>query len=210
MMKPLRLAVLASGRGSNLQALLEAGEEGQMNASVAVVISDKEKAQALERARKHGIPAFWINPKDFSSKEDFEAAVLKVVKAYEADYILLAGFMRILSPFFIRQAGIPILNIHPSLLPAFPGLNAQKQALDYGVRYSGCTVHFVDEGVDSGPIILQAVVPVFPEDSEETLAMRILKEEHRLYPLAVRLLSEGRIKCEGRKVIILGEGEIHV
>lgn len=210
MMKPLRLAVLASGRGSNLQALLEAGEGGQMNASVAVVISDKEKAQALERARKHGIPALWINPKDFSCKEDFEAAVLEEIKTYKADYILLAGFMRILSPFFIRQAGIPILNIHPSLLPAFPGLNAQKQALDYGVRYSGCTVHFVDEGVDSGPIILQAVVPVFPEDSEETLAMRILKEEHRLYPLAVRLLSEGRIRCEGRKVIILGEGEIHV
>ncbi len=209
-MAHLRLAVLASGRGSNLQALLDASEGGQMNASVVVVISDKEKAQALERAQRHGIPAHWINPRDFAGKEKFEAAVLEMIKTYKVDYILLAGFMRILSPYFIRQAGIPILNIHPSLLPAFPGLNAQKQALDYGVRYSGCTVHFVDEGVDSGPIILQAVVPVFPDDSEETLSMRILREEHKLYPLAVRLLSEGRVRCVGRKVIILGEGEIHV
>ncbi|MFZ5754040.1 MAG: phosphoribosylglycinamide formyltransferase [Bacillota bacterium] len=207
-MAHLRLAVLASGRGSNLQALLDASERGQMNASVVVVISDKEKAQALERARKHGIPALWVNPRDFSGKENFEAAVLEVIKTYKVDYILLAGFMRILSPSFIRQAGIPILNIHPSLLPAFPGLNAQKQAIDYGVRYSGCTVHFVDEGVDSGPIILQAVVPVFPDDSEETLSMRILREEHKLYPLAVRLLSEGRVRCVGRKVIISGEGEV--
>ncbi|MBZ4654640.1 MAG: purN [Peptococcaceae bacterium] len=207
-MAHLRLAVLASGRGSNLQALLDASEAGQMNASVVVVISDKEKAQALERARKHGISAVWVNPRDYRGKEDFEAVLIEVIKGHKVDLILLAGFMRILSSYFVRQAGIPILNIHPSLLPAFPGLNAQKQAIDYGVRYSGCTVHFVDEGVDSGPIILQAVVPVFPDDSEETLAMRILVEEHKLYPQAVQLLSEGRIRCAGRKVIISGEGEV--
>ncbi|MGI6587377.1 MAG: phosphoribosylglycinamide formyltransferase [Peptococcia bacterium] len=201
-MEKLRLAVLASGRGSNLQAILNACHGGQINAEVVVVLSDKENALALERAKREGIPALWVNPASFSSQEAYEKKLVQVINDFTVDYLLLAGFMRILSPVFIRGVAIPILNIHPSLLPAFSGLNAQKQALDYGVRYSGCTVHFVDEGVDTGPIILQAVVPVYSDDTEESLAQRILQEEHWLYPKVIQLLSEGRIRCEGRKVII--------
>lgn len=208
-MRKLRLAVLASGRGSNLQALLEAAERDEFNAEVVVVLSDKKDAPALERARSRAIPASWIDPGMYGTKEEFEEGLLEIIKGCQADCILLAGFMRVLTPYFIRKAGLPVINIHPSLLPSFPGLHAQKQALDYGVRFSGCTVHFVDEGVDSGPIILQAVVPVLPGDTEESLAERILKEEHVIYPRAVRLLSAGLISCEGRKVIIKGEGEMN-
>lgn len=206
-MPHLKLAVLASGRGSNLQAILEAIRVKQLNASVVVVISDKEKAAALERAQENKLPGFFVNPRNYNSKEAFENTLLDIIREKGAHCIVLAGFMRVLSSYFIRQAGIPILNIHPSLLPSFPGLHAQKQAVDYGVRYSGCTVHFVDEGVDSGPIILQAVVPLYPEDTEDTLADRILKEEHVLYPKALKLLSEGRVRCCGRKVNIIGEGD---
>lgn len=206
-MPHLKLAVLASGRGSNLQAILEAIQRNQLNASVVVVLSDKENAAALNRAQVNKIPGFWVDPGEYSSKEGFENRLLDIIKEKGADCIVLAGFMRVLSSHFIRHAGVYILNIHPSLLPAFPGLHAQKQAVDYGVRYSGCTVHFVDEGVDSGPIILQAVVPLFPDDSEDTLAKRILEEEHILYPKAIKLLSEGKIKCSGRKVNIIGEGD---
>ena len=204
-MKKLRLAVLASGRGSNLQAILNACHKGQINAEVVVVLSDKENALALERAKQKEIPALWVNPVDFSTREAYEEKLVQVINDFAVDYLLLAGFMRILSPVFIRGVTMPILNIHPSLLPAFSGLNAQRQALEYGVRYSGCTVHFVDEGVDTGPIILQAVVPVYTDDTEESLARRILQEEHQLYPKAIQLLSEGRIRCEGRKVIITEE-----
>lgn len=209
-MKHLRLAVLVSGRGSNLQAIMEAGEKGELNVSVAVVISDHEKAPALERAAQKGIPAVWVNPRSFPDKQAFEDVVLEAVHSQQVDYIVLAGYMRLLSSHFIQKAKIPILNIHPALLPSFPGLHAQKQALDYGVRYSGCTVHFVDEGVDSGPIILQAVVPVYTVDTEEELSARILHEEHRLYPLALQLLSEGRVKCRGRQVIIDKEGDSYI
>lgn len=207
MMPHLKLAVLASGRGSNLQAILEAIERKYLNASVVAVLTDKEKAQALRRAEKHNIPGYWVNPAEFVSKEAFEEKLLEIIRANKADCIILAGFMRVLSSFFVKEAGVPILNIHPSLLPSFPGLRAQRQAVNYGVRYSGCTVHFVDEGVDSGPIILQAVVPVYSDDTEDTLAERILKEEHRLYPEAIKLLSEDRLLCSGRKVIIKGEGD---
>mgnify|MGYP000848132588 CR=1 FL=1 len=206
-MSHLRCVVLASGRGSNLQSLLDVICQKQVDASIVAVLSNKEKAQALERARKLGIPDFWINPQGYPDKKAFEGALLEIIRTYQADIILLAGFMLVLSPFFIQQARVPIINIHPALLPAFPGLHAQRQALEYGVRYSGCTVHFVDEGVDSGPIILQAVVPVLPEDTEETLSQRILVEEHRLYPRVLQLLCAGRIACRGRKVMILGEGE---
>lgn len=206
-MKPLQLAVLASGRGSNLQAIMEAIQNGEVNAKINVVISDKSDAFALERAHLQGIPSSSVNPKEHASKEAFEEAVLKIVREFSCDYIVLAGFMRILTPFFVREAGIPILNIHPSLLPSFQGLHAQLQAIEYGVRYSGCTVHFVDDGVDTGPIIKQAVVPVYPSDDEETLTQRILVEEHKIYPQVIGLLCQGRIKRVGRKVIILGEGE---
>ncbi|NLW24243.1 MAG: phosphoribosylglycinamide formyltransferase [Clostridia bacterium] len=197
-----KLAVLASGRGTNLQALFDASKMGEMPAQVEVVISDKKEAQALKRAQDNKIPAIFVDPSSFPSKKNFEQELIRILNGFDYDLICLAGFMRILSPFFINNVGKPIINIHPSLLPAFPGLNAQKQALDYGVKFSGCTVHFVDEGVDSGPIILQAVVPVEEGDTEETLAQRILQEEHRLYPLAVKLIAEGRIRIEGRKVFI--------
>lgn len=207
MMPRLRLAVLASGRGSNLQSLLDASGTGSLNADVAVVISDKAQALALERARSCRVPAYWINPSSYAGKKEFEEGLLEIIREHQADYIVLAGFMRVLSPYFIRHAPVPVLNIHPSLLPSFPGLHAQRQAVEYGVRFSGCTVHFVDEGVDSGPIILQAAVPVYSDDTEDTLAQRILQEEHVIYPRAIQLLSEGRVKCQGRKVLIVGVDE---
>jgi phosphoribosylglycinamide formyltransferase-1 len=206
-MKRLRLAVLASGRGSNLQSILDGCKKGTVNAEVVVVLSDKKEALALERAQREKIPAFWLNPADFAEKKEFEEGILKVIAEFNVDYIVLAGFMRVFSPVFMRGAKVPIINIHPSLLPAFTGLDAQRQALEYGVRYSGCTVHFIDEGVDTGPIILQAVVPVYDDDTEETLSLRILQEEHQLYPKVIQLLSEGRIHCKGRKVIITGTRE---
>ncbi len=204
-MKKLRLAVLASGRGSNLQAILDACEAGKVQGEVVTVLSDKENALALERARQRKIPAFRVNPADFAGKMQFEEGLLRIIDEFNVDYIILAGFMRVFSSTFIRGARVPILNIHPSLLPAFTGLHAQRQAVEYGVRYSGCTVHFLDEGVDTGPIIMQAVVPVYHGDTEDSLAERILREEHRLYPLVLQLLAEGRISCQGRKVIIAGE-----
>ncbi len=197
-----RIGVLASGRGSNLQALIDALKNGEDSYQIEVVISDKEEAQALIRAKKEQIPNIFINPREFSHKEEFEQAILEVIRKHNCNLICLAGFMRILTPSFINKAGVKIVNIHPSLLPAFPGLNAHQQALDYGVKYSGCTVHFVDEGVDSGPIILQAVVPVEVDDTVETLSQRILKEEHKLYPLAIKLIAEGKVKVEGRKVFL--------
>lgn len=204
-MKKLRFAVLASGRGSNLQAILDACEAGKVQGEVVTVLSDKENALALERARQRKIPAFRVNPADFAGKMQFEEGLLRIIDEFNVDYIILAGFMRVFSSTFIRGARVPILNIHPSLLPAFTGLHAQRQAVEYGVRYSGCTVHFLDEGVDTGPIIMQAVVPVYHGDTEDSLAERILREEHRLYPLVLQLLAEGRISCQGRKVIIAGE-----
>ncbi|HHZ17135.1 MAG TPA: phosphoribosylglycinamide formyltransferase [Peptococcaceae bacterium] len=206
-MKKLRFAVLASGRGSNLQAILDACKAGTIHGEVVVVLSDHKDAFALERARRANIPAFWVNPADFSDKAQFEEGLLRIIAEFNVDYIILAGFMRIFSPTFIHGAQVPILNIHPSLLPAFAGLHAQRQAVEYGVRYSGCTVHFLDEGVDTGPIIMQAVVPVYQDDTEDSLAERILREEHRIYPKVLQLLAEGRVSCQGRKVIIAGEEE---
>lgn len=198
-----RLAVLASGRGSNLQALIDAIEEGKIRAEIAVVISDNPEAQALNRADKYGIPAVSVQRRNFTTREFFEKQILDIIEEKKCDLICLAGFMRILSSYFINNSEAKIINIHPSLLPSFPGLDAQKQALDYGVKFSGCTVHFVDEGMDSGPIILQAVVPVYDDDTEDTLAERILKEEHRIYPEAVKLIAEGKVKIEGRRVVRL-------
>jgi len=198
----LRLAILASGRGTNLQALIDAQEKGEIPTEIAVVISDNPKALALERAHKHQIPAITLVRHDFSTRELYEQKILDLINEYSCDLICLAGFMRILSPYFISNSQVKIINIHPSLLPAFPGLDAQQQALDYGVKFSGCTVHFVDEGMDSGPIISQAVVPVLADDTEETLSLRILAEEHRIYPEAVKLIAEDRIEVKGRKTIV--------
>jgi phosphoribosylglycinamide formyltransferase-1 len=198
----LAVGVLASGRGSNLQALLDACAAPGFPARVTVVISDRQHAAALERARAAGIEALWIDPRGFGDREGFDLALVRELEARKVGLVCLAGFMRILSPACVRALAGRALNIHPSLLPAFPGLHAQRQALEHGAKVSGATVHFVAEGVAAGPIVLQAAVPVEPDDTEETLSARILAEEHRLYPAAVRLFAEGRLEIVGRRVII--------
>jgi phosphoribosylglycinamide formyltransferase-1 len=200
----LRVGVLASGRGSNLQAILDAAARPGYPARVVLVISDREQAAALERARHHGVPAVWLNPKDFSDRAAWDAAVSQRLESEGVALVCLAGFMRVLTPAFVRRWRGRILNIHPALLPAFPGLSAQRQALSYGVKVAGATVHFVDEGIDTGPIVLQSAVPVLPEDTEETLSGRILVEEHRLFPEAIRLFAEGRLRIAGRRVVVEG------
>ena len=201
----LPIGVLVSGRGSNLQAILDACARPGYPAQVAVVISDRERALALERARTAGVEALWINPKDFADRESFDAQLVRELTARRVGLMCHAGFMRILSPVYVRAFAGRALNIHPSLLPAFPGLHAQRQALDHGAKVAGATVHFVDEGMDSGPIVLQAAVAVEPNDTEETLSARILVQEHRLYPEAIRLFAEGRLRIEGRRVIVTPE-----
>lgn len=203
----LRVGVLVSGRGSNLQALLDASARPDYPAEVAVVISDKERAPALDRARAAGVEALFVNPKDYADRESFDRALVEALTARAIGLACNAGFMRILSPVYVRAFAGRAMNIHPSLLPAFPGLHAPRQALEHGAKVSGATVHFVDEGpVDSGPIILQASVPVYPDDTEESLAARILVEEHRLYPEAVRLFAEGRLSVVGRRVLVRAPG----
>ena len=199
----LRVGVLASGRGSNLQALLDASSRPDYPAEVVLVISDRERAAALDRARAAGVEALFVSPKDFGDRESFDLALVREFTARRVGLVCNAGFMRILSAPYVRAFAGRAMNIHPSLLPAFPGLHAQRQALEHGAKVAGATVHFVDEGpVDTGPIILQASVPVQPDDTEESLAARILAEEHRLYPEAVRLFAEGRLEVVGRRVII--------
>lgn len=200
--KLLNTAVLASGRGSNLQALIDAWQSGELPVELVAVGSDQSEAQALSRAEAAGIAAKAFPLRNYPDRLAQEEDLLAWLHGHKVELLLLAGYMRVLKTDFIRRAGFPILNIHPSLLPAFPGVHAQRQAVEYGVRYSGCTVHFVDEGLDSGPIILQEVVPVLPEDTEDTLAARILEVEHRLYPEAVRLLASGRLERQGRQVLI--------
>jgi phosphoribosylglycinamide formyltransferase-1 len=201
----LAIGVLASGRGSNLQAILEACARPGFPARVAVVISDREQAPALQRARAAGVEALWLNPKDFGDREAYDRALVRELEARGIGLVCHAGWMRILSAVYVRAFAGRALNIHPSLLPAFPGLHPQRQALEHGAKISGATVHFLDEGVDTGPIVLQAAVPVEPFDTEESLAARILVEEHRLYPEAIRLFAEGRLQIQGRRVIVLPE-----
>jgi phosphoribosylglycinamide formyltransferase-1 len=198
--RPLAVGVLASGRGSNLQALLDAAARPGYPARVVIVIADREEAPALARAAAAGVTAVFLNPKDYGDRAAYDAALSARLEAAGVELVCLAGFMRVLGPAFVGAWRGRVMNIHPALLPAFPGLHAQRQALDYGVKITGATVHFVDEGVDTGPIILQAAVAVEPDDTEETLSARILAEEHRLYPEAVRLYAEGRLALEGRRV----------
>jgi len=200
----LAIGVLASGRGSNLASIIAAIETGKINGEIKIVLSDQPRAQALVRAREAGIGARAIPRSDYSTKAEFESALAQALAG--VDLVVLAGFMRLLSPQFVEQFPGKIMNIHPALLPSFPGLDAQKQAVEYGVRFSGCTVHFVDGGMDTGPIILQAAVPVLPEDTPSVLAERILIEEHRLYPEAISLYAQGRLSILGRRVIISEEG----
>lgn len=189
----MRIGVLASGRGSNLQALIDAWQEGKFKAEFVAVGSDHAEAQALKRAEKANIPSCAFPKQDYSSRWEQEQAILAWLKGSQVELLVLAGFMRVLSAEFLKTLNCPVLNIHPSLLPSFPGLHAQRQAIEYGVKVSGCTVHFVDEGLDSGPIILQEAVPVEPGDTEETLSERILKVEHKLYPEAIRLITTGQV-----------------
>ena len=199
---PLGLGVLASGRGSNLQAILDACARPGFPARVVVVVADRERAPALEHARQHRVLEIWLNPKDFGDRAAYDEALRRLLDEHRVGLVCLAGFMRILTPGLVRAYAGRIVNVHPSLLPAFPGLAAQRQALEHGVWVAGATVHFVDEGVDTGPIILQASVPVHADDTEESLSARILVEEHRLYPEAIRLFAEGRLTIAGRKVLI--------
>ncbi|MBA7528121.1 Phosphoribosylglycinamide formyltransferase [subsurface metagenome] len=198
----INIGVLASGRGTNLQAIIEAVEEGRIEGEISIVISDNQDAFALKRAEQYSIDTRYINFKEFEDREDYDREIVKTMKKKKVDLVVLAGYMRILSLYFIKMYQNRIMNIHPALLPSFPGLYAQRQAVEYGVKVSGCTVHFVDEGVDSGPIILQKAVKVSDDDAEESLAKKILKEEHQIYPQAIQLFSEGRLIIKGRKVFI--------
>lgn len=191
------VAVFVSGSGSNLQAIIDSGID---SANIAVVVCNKPGAYAIERARKHNIPVEIIDHKDYDSREDFEKEIISRIKDYNIDLIVLAGFMRILSPYFVRHYKHRIINLHPALLPAFPGMHSARQALEYGVKFTGCTVHFVDEGVDTGPIIKQAVVPVEDDDTEQSLLDKIHLKEHEIYPEAVRLFCEDKLRIEGRRV----------
>ena len=200
----LNLGILASGRGSNFQSIIDEIEAGKINAQIKLLIVDNPDAYAIERAKKYSIEFLYINPKDFKSKDDFFRKISDELKARGVDLVILAGFMRIVRKPLIDAFQNRIMNIHPALLPSFPGLHGQKQAADYGVRISGCTVHFVDEGMDTGPVIIQAALPVSPEDTEDTLSARILKLEHKIFPEAIRLYADGRVSVEGRVVKIKG------
>lgn len=199
----IKLAVLASGGGSNLQAIIDKIQREEIPAQIALVISDKEQAFALERARKNHIRAEFVNPKGFPNKKAYEEAIKNLLAEEEIHLVVLAGYMRLVGQTLLGEYKNRIINIHPALLPAFPGAHGQRDAWEYGVRYSGCTVHFVDEGMDTGPIILQAIVPVLQSDQVEDLSARILKEEHKILPEAIKLFAEGRLSIEGRKVRIL-------
>ncbi len=206
----VRLAVLLSGRGSNLQAIIEAIESGALSAEIAVVVSNKQEAAGLERARKHGAPVVWLDPKPFAgrpdSREAYDRAMLDVLRKYEVDLVLLAGYMKIVTAVLVAAYENRMMNIHPSLLPSFPGLDVQKKAIEHGCKIAGCTVHFVTEGVDEGPIIVQAAVPIVEGDTPDALAARILEQEHRIYPHAIQLYAEGRLRVEGRRVMVAEAG----
>ena len=197
-----RLGVLISGSGTNLQAIIDRAARGDLHAEVVCVISNKAEAFGLERARKHGIAAIHLDHKSFSGRSEYDAALVKTLQELGVELVILAGFMRIVTPVLLDAFPNRVMNIHPALLPSFPGLDAQKQALEYGAKLSGCTVHFVDAGTDTGPIILQSAVPVLEGDTVASLSERIHHEEHRLYPAAIQLFAEGRLKVEGRRVII--------
>ena len=200
----LGIGVLASGRGSNFQSIIDAVERGYLRVTLRVLVTDNPEAFAIERAKNHGIEHLVMRPKEFASREEYFERIAAELKRRGVYLVVLAGFMRIVGKPLIDAFPGRIMNIHPALLPSFPGLHGQRQALDYGVKISGCTVHFVDEGMDTGPVIIQAAVPVSPDDTEETLSERILKLEHRIFPEAIRLYAEGRLRVEGKAVKIFG------
>lgn len=198
----MNIAILVSGRGSNLQAIIDSIKNKYLKVKIGVVISNRDKILALEKAKREGIPTVVIKPSKYNIREEYDKKIIKYLEKYKIDLVVLAGYMRLLSSYFTEKYKHKIINIHPSLLPSFPGGHAHQDALNYGVKVSGCTVHFVDEGIDTGPIILQKAVLVYDDDTEETLSERILKEEHKLYPKAIKFISENRIKIIGRKVIL--------
>jgi len=202
--QPCVLAVLVSGNGSNLQSIIHSIDSGKLNARIACVVSNNPEAYALERAKSSGIPCVVHENSGFKNRHEYDAALVDILRGYGTELVVLAGFMRIVSDVMVTAYPNAIMNIHPALLPAFSGLHAQRQAIEYGVKFSGCTVHFVDCGTDTGPIILQAIVPVNQDDTEETLSARIQKEEHRIFPEAIRLFADGKITVSGRHVLIQG------
>ena len=203
----INIGVLASGRGTNLQAIIEDIKEGKIEGRISIVISDNRNAFALKRAEQNNIETHYIDFNKFKSREDYDKKIIECLKKKDVDLVVLAGYMRILSSYFIKMYKNKIMNIHPALLPSFPGLHVQRKAIDHGVKISGCTVHFVDEGLDSGPIIIQRAVEVKEDDTEEALTKRILKEEHQIYPLAIQLFVRGRLMIKGRRVFIKGKAK---
>lgn len=201
-MKKLKIGVLVSGSGSNLQSIIDNIEQGRLSAEIAIVICNNPQAFALERCARHQIPFELISHRDFPDRIAFDMQMADILQGRGVELVVMAGFMRVLSPEFLGRFPLRVINIHPAVLPSFPGLHGQKQAFDYGVKFSGCTVHFADSGVDTGPIIIQAVVPVFDDDTEESMSARILKEEHRIYPQAIQFIAEGKLEVRGRKVVI--------
>jgi phosphoribosylglycinamide formyltransferase-1 len=197
-----RIMVMISGRGSNFMKIHDAVRDGRMDADIALVFSNKEDAAGLQIARERGLETLYLNSKLYSEKEDYDREIIREARKRNVNLICLAGYMKVLTPMFCNEFKNRIMNIHPALLPSFPGLHVQQKAIDWGVRFSGATVHFVSAEVDMGPIILQAVVPVLQDDTEETLAARILVEEHKIYPESVRLFFEGRLEVRGRRVFI--------
>jgi phosphoribosylglycinamide formyltransferase-1 len=206
-MPPKKIAIFISGRGSNLQAILTEVKRGKINAHINIVISDNSEAHGLSYARENGIECSVFTKVKNESRSDYFKKIMSFLEPRKIDLIVLAGFMKVLSPNIIHRYKNRMINIHPALLPSFPGVHAQKQAVDYGVKYSGCSVHFIDEGVDTGPIILQEVVPVYKEDNEESLSTRILEREHLAFPLAVKLFCDDRLIIKGRQVYIKKSNE---
>ncbi|MBU2547586.1 MAG: phosphoribosylglycinamide formyltransferase [Proteobacteria bacterium] len=202
-MGKVRLGILVSGSGSNLQSIIDRIEAGALDAEIVVVVSNEPEAYGLVRAEKHGLKRALVNHREFGSREAFDRRLVEVLEAHGVELVVLAGFMRLITPLMIEAFPGRIMNIHPALLPSFPGTHVWQDQVDYGVKFGGCTVHFVDEGTDTGPIIIQAVVPVLDDDTAETLAARILKQEHRTYPAAIQLFAEGRLKIEGRRVRVM-------
>jgi len=204
----LPIGVLVSGSGSNLQSIIDHIESGQLDAVIKVVISNSPEVYARERCRLHNIPFVVVDHRDYPLRDAFDQQMIEVLQSRGVELVVMAGFMRILTPRFLASFPMRILNIHPALLPAFPGLHVQRKAVEYGVRFSGCTVHFADDGVDTGPIIIQSVVPVYEDDDENTLGQRILREEHKIYPQAIQWYVEGRLEVIGRKVYLKRSEEL--
>ncbi len=204
----LKIGIIASGRGTNAQCLINAIEEGRLSATIELIISDRPEAGVLERAKKHGLEHVLVRENEYVTRAEFDGEMMNLLKGRGVELVVLAGFMRVLGPAFIEAFPERIINIHPALLPSFPGLNVHKKAIKHGVKFSGCTVHFVDSGLDTGPIIIQAVVPLLDDDTEDTLAARILREEHRILPEAVSLIASGSITVTGRQVRLKNNASI--